>query len=278
MKFFKIMSIFFCASLLISSCTKNDEQQLNENSLSKVDVNFIGKEHNKGLDFVLNKIKEDNKNSFSRRSISDFTTLVEQYSKEYALENGLSQNDSELILFYDNTINTSSKTSKEGNLMENNSFSLELQSLLDDLNSLSASDKDDWEINDYLNYISDLENQANNSDLSDEEKFIFFSGSSVAKNSLEYWDNNIAEWTELFEDTGGDRMSARGFWDSFNWGAIGISDAAGAVGMAANLALNGTGAAMAATGPGGWVGIGLVVAAASIGSSATAFAAQAMTM
>lgn len=275
---FQKFMLVFCASLIILSCTKNDEQQLNENNLSKVDVNFIGKEHNKGLDFVLNKIKEDNNNSFSRRSISDFSILVEQYSKEYALENGLSQNDSELILFYDNTINISSRNSEQENLMENSSFSLELQNLLNDLNSLSDSDKDDWEINDYLIYISDLENQANNSGLSDDEKFIFFSGSSVAKNSLEYWDNNIAEWAEFFEYTEGNRMSARGFWDSFNWGAIGISDAAGAVGMAANLALNGTGAAMAATGPGGWVGIGLVVAASSIGSSATAFAAQAMTM
>lgn len=275
--FQKIMIVFF-ASIIISSCKKNDEYQLNENALSKVDVNFIGKEHNKGLDFILNKIKEDNNNSFSRKSISDFSRLVEQYSKDYAIENGLSQNDSKLILFYDNTINNSSRNSEQENLMENSSFSSELQSLLNDLNSLSDSDKDDWKITDYLTYISDLENQANNSGLSDEEKFIFFSGSSVAKNSLEYWNNNISEWAELFEDTEGNRMTVRSFWDNFNWGAIGISDAAGAVGMAANLTLNGSAAALAASGPGGWAAIGLVVAASSIGSSATAFAGQAMTM
>jgi hypothetical protein len=180
-------------------------------------------------------------------------------------------------LFYDNTIDNLSKTTEKENLMSNNSFSSELQNLLDALNGLSVSNKDNWEINDYLTYISDLENQANSSGLSDEEKFIFYTGTSVAKNSLKYWNDNITEWSQLFETTKGYKMSSKGFWDSFNWGAIGISDAAGAVGMAANLVLNGTGAAMAATGPGGWVGIGLVVAASSIGSSATAFAAQAIT-
>ncbi len=275
--FQKITTAFFIL-IIISSCTKNnDEQLLNENPLSKVDVNFIGKEHNKGLDYVLAKIKQDNKN-FSRRSISEFSTLVEQYSKEYAIKNGLTQEDSKLILFYDNTIHISSRTSEEENLMVNSNFSPELQDLLDDLHSLSDSDKNDWEISDFLNYISDLENQANNLGLSDEEKFIFFSGTTVAKNSLEYWNNNIAEWAELFEDSKGNRMSAKSLWDEFNWGAIGISDAAGAVGMAARLVVSGSGAAMAATGPGGWVGIGLVVAAGAIGSSATAFAAQAMTM
>lgn len=271
-------AFFFLLIIVFSNCTENiNEEKLNETSLSNVDVNFIGTLHNKGLDFVFNKIKKENKNSFSKKSISDFSLLVNQYLKEYVIENGLSQNDSKLILFYDNTIDILSKTTEKENLMSNNSFSSELQNLLDALNDLSVSNKDNWEINDYLTYISDLENQANSSGLSDEEKFIFYTGTSVAKNSLKYWNDNITEWSQLFETTKGYKMSSKGFWDSFNWGAIGISDAAGAVGMAANLVLNGTGAAMAATGPGGWVGIGLVVAASSIGSSATAFAAQAIT-
>lgn len=271
-------AFFFLLIIVFSNCTENiNEEKLNETSLSNVDVNFIGTLHNKGLDFVFNKIKKENKNSFSKKSISDFSLLVNQYLKEYVIENGLSQNDSKLILFYDNTIDILSKTTEKENLMSNNSFSSELQNLLDALNGLSVSNKDNWEINDYLTYISDLENQANSSGLSDEEKFIFYTGTSVAKNSLKYWNDNITEWSQLFETTKGYKMSSKGFWDSFNWGAIGISDAAGAVGMAANLVLNGTGAAMAATGPGGWVGIGLVVAASSIGSSATAFAAQAIT-
>lgn len=271
-------SFIYFSIIVFSSCTENiNEELLNETYLSNVDVNFIGTLHNKGLDFVFIKIKKENRNSFSKKSISEFSLLVNQYLKEYVVENGLSQNDIKHIMFYDNTINILSKTSKEENLMNNNSFSSELQNLLDALNGLSDSNKDSWEINDYLTYISDIENQANSSGLSDKEMFILYTGTSVAKNSLKYWNDHIAEWSQLFENTKGYKISAKGFWDNFNWGAIGISDAAGAVGMAANLVLNGTGAAMAATGPGGWVGIGLVVAASSIGSSATAFAAQAIT-
>ncbi len=272
MKKFKLnILILSIASIFLNSCdSENDIIKNNEtNFLTKVDIKKIGIEHNKGLEYVFTKIKKDNIKRFSKKNISEFNILINKYSIDYAISKGLSKKDSYLI-------NTQYKSMNK--LSNNENFSEQLQSFLSELESLSNSDKDDWEINDYFTFISDLENEINGSNINDDEKFIALVGTSVAKSSLVYWNEHISEWADLFVDENGNKISNKSFWDNFNWGAIAISDAAGAVGMAANLALNGTGAAMAATGPGGWVGIGIVIAASSIGSSATAFAAQAMTM
>ena len=269
-----ILTLFITSLIFISCSNDNNEiDNMSENLLSRVDLNKIGEEHNKGLDYVLNQIKNENKKSFSRRNINDFNSLINEYSIKYAELKGLSTEESQLITIHDINIQFSAR------LSENNEFSDELNSFLVQLESLSDSDKDDWKLSNYLTFLIDLETQAQNSSLSDDEKFIFLSGTSVAKHSLEYWSENVDEWADLFENENGNRtMSAQGFWDRFNWGAIGISDAGGAVSSAAGLALSGTGAAMVAGGPAGWIGIGLVVGASAIISSGTAFAAQAMTM
>ncbi len=92
----------------------------------------------------------------------------------------------------------------------------------------------------------------------------------IAKNSINYWHDNIKNWYEVFNGT-----NSLKDLDSFNWSwpwrTLALNDAEGAVATAASLAVNGTGEALIAAGPDGWLAGGMVLAAGGLGSSGIAF-------
>lgn len=265
MKNFKSFSLLSLSiTLFVASCSSNSsEEDYNENLNNSLfakqsnrllwDADLVANKHNEGLDYIYNHL-----NQAPLSNQENTNTFLDNKTSEFILLNGLEQQYAgnipdliidEDIIEFENGISTN----------QSPDFSYEyfyLKNLLLDENK-STADK----INSLANY------QPTRNIKDDLEYTMIITMSKVGKASLEYWNTKGSSWQAAVGNTEA----------KFNWGIIGFSDAGGAVTAAAGLWASGTGAAMiAAGGPGGAVGVGLVIAAGAIGSSATAFVGQAI--
>jgi hypothetical protein len=269
MKNLKILSLFtLFVSAIISSCSPDSTNEIidettNNNLLEKSsnklmwDPELVAITHNNGLDYIYTQLDET--------PISDQKQTNLFYgnkSLEFVLQNGLDSKYDENVpdKFIDDDIRDF-----ENSLSTNHSqsFSYEYYFLKD----LMLDSKKDIDTK-----IQELSNYEPTKKLRDDYEYtMIITMAKVGKSSLEYWKSKGDAWQTALGNNTAKRDG------DFNWSIIGFSDAAGAVGTAAGMVVNGSAAAMiAAAGPGGAVGVGLCIAAGGIMSSATAFTGQAI--
>ncbi len=265
MKNLKILSLVtLFISAIISSCSPDSTNEITAEATDSTllarkgqnllwDPDLVATVHNNGLEYIYNDFE-----NIPNTSQNDTNSFLASKAREFVLEQGLDSKYSENVP----AITDFDISNFENSIASNysSSFSYEyfyLKNLMID-DKKSLSDK-----------ILSLSNYTPTRTFNDDLEYtMIITMAKVGKASLEYWKDKGGEWQNSLNNSQA----------KFNWGAIGISDAGGAVTAAAGLWASGTGSAMiAAAGPGGAVGVGLVIAGGAIGSSATAFFAQAVT-
>ncbi len=88
--------------------------------------------------------------------------------------------------------------------------------------------------------------------LPEEERYVLYSVTTLAIESVNYWSENMDEWIDVL--AGGDPDKAAHLHKWFNWGSIASSDIAGAIGGAIGGAITGSFAGGVGAGPGAIAG------------------------
>jgi len=128
-------------------------------------------------------------------------------------------------------------------------FFKEICSLLDDTCNVSIT------VNKIKRIESKIKEGCKNRDTT-----ILLSVSVVGRYSLLYWEQNYNKWVNKF---GNSKK-----YPDINWRTVAKDDAISAGITATHLAVSGTGEAIAATGPEGWIGLGMIIAGSAIEGSA----------
>ena len=226
-----------------------------------LDYLLIAQNHSKGLDYIYKQVSKLGKTKIQNldKKIESLTwQYIENQSQGRYAHKEFIKNDLKFLSIQD--LNNS-KTEQKFNFKGiKDKFLLKIvndvKSVL--LNNSLTLDKKLQTIESKIKVVEKI----NESD----EKKIVLTGLYIGKNSLNYWMNNGIKWETLFNKQ--TRFS-------FNWGSVAWSDAFGAIGMASELFISGTAQGMiAASGPAGAVGVGMVIAAGAIMGSATDAAYQ----
>jgi hypothetical protein len=181
----------------IVGCMKTNEANSLDNKKKRISqFKSIGIEHNKGLEYTFNYLKENGVSN--KMSISE----IKELSKEGALKflsNKMSNN--ELILmneFADNTFgNSNVKLSSVdlSNLIGGFNVSNELVSVFEELDEICNNN----DVTENLSLIENLEIKALDI-LNDDEEVVFLGATSVAKATYYYWKQHHTEWLILIND------------------------------------------------------------------------------
>lgn len=191
-----IISIFY-------GCSGNQDNTSVENTLISDNFDFIGKDHNLGLDFVYDKIKEslDNQSDTTLKSAIDVHQIAEDATKEFMQRYKMSE---EQKAFACDQIKRefSSRNTKNGstsNQLYNEEIEEQLtqdaKQLFASLDTLIRNFRPD-KLDETQKEIKRLEDMGKLS-LLDKELAVFFSASSVAKHTTVYWSENAKKWREL---------------------------------------------------------------------------------
>ena len=244
-KIVKLILPMFMVGLIIYSCTKENEI----NDIQTIDYEKIGKEHNLGLDFIFNELKNkkisiDSKgNNFENLMIEtkkSSTSFVE-YSE--LTSNLNSKNIINIFNEYDKLAVKDIKYRRKGTKSNSNPI-IEM--------------KDQVELTAFqIKFFDQLDNVISNLDLGLDltiekineieknillecpkgEQFLLLSSTSIAKNSLTYWNNNLEKWLNLLnEDPKNKTFSKTVTFSKNDWGwfsdtlkSMGKSDVVGGV-------------------------------------------------
>ncbi|MAC94228.1 MAG: hypothetical protein CMC96_01870 [Flavobacteriales bacterium] len=125
----------------------------------------------------------------------------------------------------------------------NDDLSQDQKYYLSSLNS--ALENQSLSVSEIVSVFNDVKADAKDN-LSSDEFYVILSAVEVGKNTIQYWDDNIEEWYDLYTDQGGST--------SISWRGAGEADVKGAIGGAISAAISGG-------------GIGIGAAAGAIGGS-----------
>lgn len=80
-----LFSLIIIFSFIVSGCTDDKNEILAENTINYGDINSIGEDHNKGLDFIYHKPKESLSNFSSTKSRKEvgIYQLTENATKQF---------------------------------------------------------------------------------------------------------------------------------------------------------------------------------------------------
>ncbi len=287
----KIFSITILGLVILSSCSKKSDELLQSNStlITPKTMNFIGLEHNKGLDFIYQRLK--NKSLKSQGEVgtlgtssvknlgiekNDLIEFVQDATNLYVDDNYPQDPTTSLAHQLISSVCTEDFVSSSSSSLYNNQIVSGLTynetQFLDALNVI-VSDNDN-SLASIISRIESLESTAYS--FSDQEKYVVFSASVVAKNSLTYWHDNYSNWQNLFPPS----MSNNSILSISNnknnyqvlgdvsWKTVGKADIAGAVGGAVRSGV------AAFFGPVGWGAFGASVIGTALGGSASAAVLQ----
>ncbi len=265
---------------LFQSCEK-EEIDLNNN---EVDYELIGIEHNKGLEYIFEQLKSKNKSlkSTSINGDNEYFKLTNSLTKEFINEKSVFSSKSELYNAEYNDLSNEGIQLKSSSIDKRNVLSNALES--EDAKELLQLLLKTIETCNHKNFnrrISKLEKINSEIDrlYNSKDVMMLKSVCSVGKHSLSYWSENYSKWKNELSTSSvkvpqyirlksANSEGDDDAWYDFNWGAIGASDAVSAGIGVTHLAISGTGGALVATGPGGWVAIGAVVTGYAIEGSA----------
>lgn len=244
--------------MIFSSCSNlENEMTLNKNSDSSDSrIEKIGEVHNEGLSHIFERIKEEGTNGkavFHKTAFITKEFVSEMYGKDPLVLKAINES----VDFEMNRLNFQNGCKNRIlEIQEEKTLSTECQKYL--LEIYSNLEQIDTKQIEYFEEIEKIREESKN--LSDEfEIFIIDSTIEILMASYQYWDKNVTEWVSHPNSKVNGKISVSGL--------VG-ADATGATLSAVNMAVNGTGAALIAIGPSGWVAAGAAVAAGGLMSSA----------
>ncbi|MCS4238689.1 hypothetical protein M2306_001071 [Myroides gitamensis] len=244
--------------------SKGDEAQLNSKNI-EFNLNYIGEEHNKGLNYIYNKI-----------SSSNYTFDIEDYSKSYYDINNVTEeylnysniDKSKKVYFYN-------KKDIDVFLLQKINFSSNAKKILNDYNILFDSDDNLDVVNQKMKDLNkELDFSYSKKLLFDKEYLILKSYMITGQYSLDYWGKNIDNWITNIDrnieksKTSNKYQTKSWDWDRFKRAAKNMAkaDARGAaVGAVGGLIFG------SAAGPGGTV-LGAAGGAVAFGMNGSAVA------
>ena len=254
----KLIAVVFILLTITAfvSCEKTENPSIDgkQNEFEKLQI--AGIEHNNGLSFVLQDLKNAaHKKRSSFRNPEDLLSLVEKSTKEFLTENSklIDSNN------YDNALkctndaftwvkNTYLNPTQSNSSQEKQYYEATYQALNGKQKELlaviiQAIENENLDLQATLSVFDSIRIRANN-ELNEEERLPIISAIEIGSNSMIYWSENIDEWAALFSDGS---KSTKGW---FNWKKVGGADVKGAVTGAATGAITGAGAGVGALGGG----------------------------
>lgn len=242
------------------SCEKEDENKnLNSIELIPSQFEYVGVEHNKGLEYIYNELKKD---ISSTKTKDELFFNVEKHCNEFYahsevikdyLQESKNISSQQLKTVRANYENHKSHNSYLDSTIANSNLSEVTKSLLVEL----MAGIDAAVILDDINLITnEINNKAINLISDSTELIILFTTTNVLSYSCLYWSENLEEWEALFGNS--NKSIAK-----FSWGELGKADAVGAVGGGVTGLICG-----AIFGPGALVVGGVGALAGGVGASA----------
>ncbi len=178
-----IILIMFSSFLgLIYSCT---EKETTLDELKIVEFENIGKLQSQGLEFIFHFIDSSRRNGNIDINYANFTSLAMQQSAKFVEKLAINQNEKQIIL---NNFDTNYSSEKQQLSTNQN---LLIQTLLtvskefDGANSITT-----------INKINDIESQCKIL-LPEEERMIILTATTVTKNLVNYYTDNMPKWRGL---------------------------------------------------------------------------------
>lgn len=248
--FFAILSIF------LISCEKSQkETDITEFS----DYELIGIEHNKGLDYVFEYVKQSiSKEETQLKSATDFLLLVEKGTQEFIKTNELFQNDAtreialkesrEPFLYYSSRNFSNMKSATLENLYPSDKEDLltaKQKEILNELNTILSNSL--LGIDEIITSLNNLDVKIK-SECEVEEIDILLSATSIGRYSFQYWHDNYDKWISEFGPTYNLKST-----QAFGWGEVGKNDVAYGIGGGLAGALVGGTATLGVLAVPGWV-------------------------
>lgn len=247
-KFIKFIIPIFIITLIIYSCNKENE------TLETQTINYekIGKEHNLGLEFIFNELKNkkisvDNKgDNFENLMIETKKSSV-SFVENLELTRNLNYKKTiNIFNEYDKLADKDIKYRRKGTQSNNNPI-IEMKNQVD-LSELqikffgqldnAISDLDiDLGLDLTIERIKEMEKNIK-LECPEEAQFLLLSSTSIAKNSLEYWNNNLEKWMNLLNENSKNKTFSKTvtFSKFSDWGwfsdtlkSMGKSDVVGGV-------------------------------------------------
>lgn len=211
----KIISFILLISFIsigFNSCEKSNDVIMRETSIK--DFEFIGIQHNEGLEFVYNRLNMLVKETGSKIDQIDTETisdLINCSTKDYSKKIIKSSEQLEIALnVYEQTISLQRGFYENINKSNNNQFFLDsvINSLdltlkqKDILSELSTIFKDySLSYNESISAINLLTERVDGEIETDDEAIVLYIALSIGKHSYEYWNENLEEWLSLVENT-----------------------------------------------------------------------------
>ncbi len=245
------LSALVLGIVVFYSCSK-EESRVNLAEVPNYEVyQAIGVEHNNGLDYVFEQLKavqeQEGKASFRTKASSSVFALAEQATKDFMAERfemnaeDLLNTQEHISAMFKHPLRSKSSSNEELNLydadLKKELSDLQIK-LLDDLN-LVMSDSD-GDLKSLQARIQAIEEEAVVK-MEEEEYCIILVATSVAKNTLVYWYENLPKWEELLREGGSFSEKAnmvngaKGVQDgedtqhNFSWKQVGKTDVLGGV-------------------------------------------------
>jgi hypothetical protein len=205
---YKLLSIsaFVLFTLFVHSCLQNKSDMV-QSIESSASINFekIGSEHNKGLDYIFEQIKNNSgvSKEIKLKGAKSLYQIVEDASIAFVSKSdyGKSVNSEELAeiinLTYKGNLLKSYETRVMTNIDELDFLSPEQKDYIRKYENIISSLPDDKDITVTIGKIKTLEAEIIEKCSSD-EIVPLLSATSVGRYSLQYWEKNLYKWATLF--------------------------------------------------------------------------------
>ncbi len=273
----KTLLFIFLITLSFSSCSDTENMVTdNQSDNRNIDFTEIGRIHNEGLDYVFSKLSLPPRTATradvgtqleidcQRDLLKQVNELCCEYITKQINESDDAAQNAYLLYGGEKQFKEDTETIKTLNIgrmdVQVNISSI-ADSYIDKIGELLNNTS--LEVSDLQLQLSQLESEAQNILTTDIDRNIILPAIAVAKSSSIYWDENDNKWGNK---CGYVNYKLKGLTRSSIW----KSDVGGAVGFGLHMCLNGSAAAIASTGPSGWLSLAVILGGAALESSAIA--------
>lgn len=223
------MIVFIC--LFLNSCEKKVDSDPVD---PPFDYEQIGIEHNEGLDFVFNYLKQKTSvNKSVLTSPDSFLSLAEQGTQSFLSDNELLENDAgrsialgeskKPFVIYSNCLKNNLKSATLAGLWPSgmdNSVTNNQKAILSEMDDILNNV---FNTKDIIDALIDLEEKIK-TDCSEDEQHILLCATAIGRHSVKYWFDNLDKWTAEFSPHNKLKKA------QFSWAQVGRNDVAYGVG------------------------------------------------
>jgi hypothetical protein len=219
------------------------EAGMEEQKLTSSDFEFIGQDHNEGMEYVFETLNATS--NITSLSYEEGLSIIEVANREFIISK-YNISDSEALREQISNIYASIGNNQEYLAKKSSDESFFSNSKIEDylsenqlifFNELDLILFEDQDISSLLNDIEELEERVLTL-LTEEEKVLIYSATNVAKYSAVYWSKNYSNWENIFTENDSSLAKSMNFWRDLGsiagWDVLG-----GVVGILGGLATGG---------------------------------------